>query len=135
MAESRPAVIVVVDDEPDIVELVCDVLADAGMHAIPCDHGYQAFACILREHPRVVLLDVQMPQVDGIQLFHLMRGHPQTATTPVIFLTANRHMLERQLPTYQRMGAELLPKPWDVDSLIECVEQALTRSAGALSND
>ncbi len=116
---------VIVVDEPPIVEVVCDVLEDEGFHAVPCEHGPEAFSCIRREQPRLVMLDIQMPQVDGIQVFQLMRTDPVTAATPVIFFTANDHILRQKLPNYRQMGAELLPKPFDLTKLITLVEQVI----------
>ncbi len=51
-----------------------------------------------------------------------MRADPATVAIPVIFFTANAHVLERRLPTFRGMGASLLPKPFDVDKLIALVE-------------
>ncbi len=122
---SQDKKVIVVDDEPPIVEVVCDVLEDEGFHVVPCEHGREAFSCIRREHPRLVMLDIQMPQVDGIQVFQLMRADPVTADTPVIFFTANDHILRQKLPNYRQMGAELLPKPFDLTKLITLVEQVI----------
>ena len=117
--------VVVVDDEPAIVAVVCEVLEDEDIPAVPCEHGTTALCCIYQEQPTLVVLDVQMPGMDGIQIFQHMRAHPQTTTTPVIFLTANSHLVSRRLPNYKEMNAELLPKPFDLDSFIEVVYRFL----------
>ena len=117
--------VVVVDDEPHIVEVVCDVLTDEGIQATSCPHGRHALTCIRKKEPRVLLLDVQMPDVDGISLFLQLRADPATSTLPVIFITANAHMLDARLPDYRALGAEVLPKPFDLDALINVVERAL----------
>ncbi len=113
--------VVVVDDEPEIVGVVCEVLEDEDIPAVPCEHGATVLCCIYQEQPSLVVLDVQMPGMDGIQIFQHMRAHPQTTTTPVIFLTANSHLVSRRIPNYKEMNAELLPKPFDLDSFIELV--------------
>lgn len=121
---------VVVDDERPIVNLVCDTLEDAGIDTIPCDHGSNAYACIQQERPRVVILDIQMPVVDGVQVFELMRADPATAEIPVIFFTANAHILRQRLPNYTTMNAQFLPKPFNVDALVTAVEAAVLQQAG-----
>ena len=90
-----------------------------------CPHGRKAHACIRNKQPQVVILDIQMPGVDGIQLFHLLRADPSTQAIPVIFFTANVHVLRERLPDYQALGAELLPKPFHVDKLVDSVTPAL----------
>ncbi len=105
--------------------MVCEVLEDEEIPAVPCEHGTTALCCIYQEQPTLVVLDVQMPGMDGIQIFQHMRAHPQTTTTPVIFLTANSHLVSRRIPNYKEMNAELLPKPFDLDSFIEVVYRFL----------
>ncbi len=117
--------VVVVDDEPAIVEVVCDVLDEADVTAVACLSGSGALACITRARPHAVILDVQMPGVDGIEVFQRMRADPATSTIPVIFFTANADKLTQRLPDYNSRGAELLPKPFHVDKLLDLVNKAL----------
>ncbi len=115
----------VVDDEAPIVEVVREVLGEEGLQALACTHGTEAHALIRQERPYLVILDLQMPMVDGVQVFQQMRADPATATIPVVFLTANAHILEQRLPNYGEMGAQLLRKPFDIDDLIEAITRAL----------
>src|SRR4051812_39552612 len=59
--------IIVVDDEVTLVQMVCDALEDAGFVADSCPYGRNAFPCIRAKQPQVIILDVQMPEVDGIE--------------------------------------------------------------------
>ena len=54
-----------------------------------------------------------------------MRAHPQTTTTPVIFLTANSHLVSQRVPNYREQNATLLPKPFDVVAFIDLVQSFL----------
>ncbi len=92
-----------------------------------CAHGNAALACIYKEQPSLVVLDVQMPGIDGIQIFEAMRANPQTATTPVILFTANSHVVRQRLPNYQEQNAVLLPKPFDIVTFIDLVQGFLTQ--------
>lgn len=117
--------VVVIDDEPAIVDVVCDALADADLKTVGCIHGREAYSCVREVRPAVVILDVQMPGVDGVEVFQSLRADPETRTIPVIFFTANAHVLRERLPDYQALGAELLPKPFHVDKLVDAVTRAL----------
>jgi CheY-like chemotaxis protein len=117
--------VVVVDDEPPIVEVVCEALEEEDIIAVACEHGYEAYPCIRRHHPQVVILDVQMPGVDGIEVFQRLRADPVTSAIPVIFFTANAQKVLQRIPDYRSQGAELLPKPFDVDKLLDLVTRAL----------
>ena len=123
--------VVVVDDEPAIVEVVCDALEDVDVTTVGCLHGTGAHACIRRVKPRLVILDVQMPAVDGVEVFRSMRADPETKTIPVIFFTANAEKLKQRLPNYEALGAMLLPKPFNVARLLDLVEAALMDDAAA----
>ena len=126
MGEQQRPIVVVVDDEPAIVDVVCEVLVDAEVaDASGCPHGHRAHLCIRRKRPALVILDVQMPDVDGVEIFRQLRADPDTRAIPVIFCTANAHKLVQWLPDYQALGAHLLPKPFDIGRLIDVVERAL----------
>ncbi len=66
-----------------------------------------------------------MSEVDGIELFEQIQADPATQKLPVIFLTANAHILARRLPDYQARGAKLLPKPFRINHLVALVSREL----------
>ena len=117
--------VVVVDDEPAIVEVVCDALDEEDLVTVPCPHGEEAERCIRQTHPQLVILDVQMPGVDGIEVFRRLRADPATSNIPVIFFTANADKLKQRLPNFRAMGAKLLPKPFNVVKLLDLVHSCL----------
>ena len=127
MKESTSPAVLVVDDERPLVEMVCDALEDAGITALPCTRSQEAFAMVQQHGPAVVILDVQMPEVDGLKVFRRMRADPASRMTPVIFVTANADKLRRWIPDYQGLSAELLPKPFELDRLLDLVRQFLAR--------
>ena len=117
--------VVVVDDDPPIVEVVCAALDAAGIPALGVTQAAEAFWSIRRYQPQMVILDVQMPGVNGIDLLHQLRADPHTMNLPVIFLTANQHVVWQQTPNYAELGALLLPKPFQVDQLLALVKKTL----------
>ena len=121
------ATIIVVDDDPRIVDLICDILNEESIPTESCPHGHAAHSCIRRKQPKVVILDIQMPLVDGIELFTLLRADPATIHIPVIFFTANAQRLLHWYPNFKDLDAILVPKPFDINHLIKTVTQTLTR--------
>ena len=122
----RPAV-VVVDDDPDIVDVVCAALTDEGFTTMGVTRAAEAFWHIQRSQPHLVILDVHMPEVDGLAVLEQIRADPHTAALPVLFLTAYSDLVRRHMVDYQARGAELLPKPFQIDTLIAMVKRILGR--------
>ena len=127
---SSPAV-VVVDDDPDIVDLVVDVLTDVGITVQGCTNASEAFWFIGRYLPKLIILDVQMPGVDGIQLFRQLREDASLANTAVLFLTANRELVDRALPDYTGHGATLIAKPFQAQDLVDQIMKVLAKPPGS----
>ena len=80
--------VLVVDDERDVRSLLADTLTDAGYGAIEAPNGRGALETVDRERPDVVLLDVMMPMMDGMEVLGKLRQNPETEKLPVILLTA-----------------------------------------------
>lgn len=127
-SRERPFV-VVVDDEPQVVALILETLADEQIPAESCGYGYAAFTCLRAKLPEVVLLDIQMPGLDGIEIFSRLKSDPETAGIYIIFVTANAPRLEHWFPNYQHLGATVLRKPFDLDELVDVVKAALGSSS------
>ena len=125
MQEPVKPTVLVVDDDLPIVEVVCEVLDEVQIAAAGCTQSQLAYPWIRAHQPQVVLLDVQMPGLDGVEVFRQLRADPTTLAIPVIFFTANAHKLQQRLPDYQTLGVELLPKPFDVETLLGAVTRAL----------
>jgi DNA-binding response OmpR family regulator len=119
--------VVLVEDDKDIQDLVVEILHDENISVELCPLGWQAQRWIRELQPRLVILDVQMPDVDGIRLFYLLRADARTSTIPVFFLTANPKIVRDQLPNYEQMEARLIEKPFKVEQLVTEVRAALGR--------
>lgn len=101
------------------------VLKDEDIRVELCSIGWKAQQCIRTTRPKVVILDVEMPEINGIQLFYLVRADPQTRDIPVIFLTAHPHKVYDELPNYEEMNAVVMQKPFEIDALLQQVTIAL----------
>jgi adenylate cyclase len=85
---SRPARILVVDDTPQNVKLLGDLLAAKGYDVVTAASGAEALAKVETDKPDLVLLDVVMPQMSGYEVCRRIREHPDTALLPVVMVTA-----------------------------------------------
>ncbi len=119
--------ILVVDDDPDIVQFVRVNLELEGFEVTTAGDGHQAINSALTTAPDVVVLDVMMPGLDGLNVLKQLRTHPAAANTSVILLTA------KALPEDRVAGLELgaddyITKPFDINELVARVKAVLRRT-------
>ena len=85
---SSPELILVVDDTPANLEVVCETLSDAGYEVATAINGDRALKRVQAYPPDLILLDVQMPGIDGFETCKRLKADPKTASIPIIFMTA-----------------------------------------------
>lgn len=115
-----------VDDDEDIrflVELVIGAAAD--LELVSYASGAEALAGARREPPGVALIDVMMPEMDGMALASAFRQEPALREVPVIFVTARAELDE--IADLRQAGAEILVKPFDLAELERLVRSLLPR--------
>jgi two-component system sensor histidine kinase/response regulator len=109
MGAHKVATILVVDDEQPVVDLLTDMLEDVGHTVIPAYNGRAALAIVEQQAPDLVISDVMMPFVDGIQLCKLLREEHDPRDLPVILMSAALP------PDLSTCGANaFLGKPFDI---------------------
>jgi CheY-like chemotaxis protein len=117
--------VLVVDDEDDIRRIArLSLAAVGGMDVCEASSGPVAVELARRESPDVVLLDMMMPGMDGVATFRALREQPETAQTPVVFLTAKSVSLEEG--RVRGLGARgVLFKPFDPMALPRLLRELL----------
>src|SRR2546427_9793509 len=88
MTAEVKANILLVDDRPEHLLALEAVLADLGQNLVKADYGRQALRCVLEQDFAVILLEVQMPGMDGFETAALIRGRVPSMPTPNVFLNA-----------------------------------------------
>jgi CheY-like chemotaxis protein len=88
VSQSEPGVIVVADDDPDILDLVALTLERSGHVVHRALDGEEALELIERERPDLVVLDISMPKLDGLELTRRLCGDPETKAIRIVLLTA-----------------------------------------------
>lgn len=120
--------ILVVDDEPDMVELVTFNLRAEGYDVITAANGMEALNQARSSLPDLIVLDLMMPELDGLSVCEILRRLPSTAPIPVIMLTAWKSELTRIIGL--DTGAEdYLTKPFSPRDLVSRVNNALRNRA------
>ena len=113
--------IVIVDDNDAIARLIQEVLNDVpGYGAVTVADAALALDVVAAVRPDLVILDVDLPGISGFDLHDLLRGRPQTAGVPVLFMSADEHAAE-----VVRRGVPFLAKPFDLDDLLAQVHALL----------
>jgi phosphate regulon transcriptional regulator PhoB len=119
--------ILVADDEKDIVELVAYNLEREGFAVLRASDGRRALEAIRQDKPDLVVLDLMMPEVSGMEVCRMIRGTPETAGLPIIMLTAKSDPVDKILGL--EIGADdYLTKPFHVRELVARVRAVLRRS-------
>jgi len=119
----EPPRVLVVDDDPRTLRFVRDALAEAGYAPLVTGSGHDLRRIIRTERPRLVLLDLMLPDIDGIEL---MRQVPELADLPVIFISGYRRD-ETVARALESGAADYLVKPFSPTELVARVRAALRR--------
>ena len=122
--------ILVVEDEADIRKLVHYNLAQDHYKVVEAESGDQALKMIKRDKPNLVILDLMMPGMSGLEVCRTLRGQDETATLPILMLTAKAGEADRVLGL--ELGADdYLAKPFSPRELVARVRAILRRANGA----
>ena len=110
--DQRPKILLVDDREENLFALEA-LLDDSGGEIYRATSGNEALAIMLKHHMALVLLDVQMPGMDGFEVAELMRGNARTREIPIIFVTAINKDQKHVFRGYESGGVDYLFKPID----------------------
>jgi two-component system alkaline phosphatase synthesis response regulator PhoP len=110
MVNTKDTKILVVDDEPDIVEFLSYNLKKEGFNIYSATNGKDALKIVPKINPHLVLLDVMMPDMDGIETCEKLRENPLNINTLIVFLTARAEDYS-QIAGFQAGGDDYITKP------------------------
>ncbi|MHB0876041.1 MAG: response regulator [Anaerolineae bacterium] len=125
--------ILVIDDDNDLREMIRFVLQQTNYDVLLASTGIEGMRLAWQERPDAILLDVMMPRMDGHEVLHRLKNTPETATIPVVMLTAVS--AAKQVRGLIEAGAaDYVVKPFEPNRLIERLERALALQAPASSH-
>ena len=110
---TRPLVLVV-DDDPDILDAICDILETEGYEVARARHGEEALERVAARRPAVILLDLMMPVMDGVAFSQALRLRPANRDIPIVVISADGNPQRAAA-----VGATgYLAKPFDIEALL-----------------
>ena len=116
--------IMVVDDNPDIITIVKTILEGRGYTVFSASSGPELLSILPNHKPDLIILDIMMPEMDGLEVLTRLKGKTETATTPVILLTA-KVQYEDVLGGY-KLGADYyITKPFTSTQLVNGINLLL----------
>ncbi len=130
MTDGAAKTILVVEDEPDIRELVRYNLEEAGFRVVETGEAAAALREVARVRPALLVLDRMLPGGDGLEVCRVLRARPETATLPIVMLTAKATEVDRVLGL--EFGADdYVTKPFSPRELVARVRAVLRRAEAA----
>lgn len=119
--------ILIVDDEPDILELIEYNLNKEGYHVFTASNGQEAVAEAKKVLPDLIILDVMMPKMDGIEACRIMRTMPEFKTTFMVFLTARSEEYS-EIAGFNVGADDYIAKPIKPRALVSRINAILRRN-------
>jgi two-component system, cell cycle response regulator DivK len=127
MTKARATRILVVEDNPLNLELVRDILTAEGYEVLEAADGAAGVAIAALEHPALILMDLQLPRLDGLEATRLMRADPRLADIPILAVTA--HAMKGDDDKAREAGCDgFITKPIQVREFAATVAEFLKRS-------
>jgi UDP-3-O-[3-hydroxymyristoyl] N-acetylglucosamine deacetylase len=118
--------ILVVDDEGEIRSSLRGVLNDEGLRVLEAEDGRRALHLVRSERPELVLLDVWMPEVDGIELLRSLQDEPDR---PQVIMLSGHGNIETAVQATKLGAFDFIEKPFSIDALLQVVNRALEHRA------
>jgi DNA-binding response OmpR family regulator len=117
--------LLIVEDDPDILELLDATLTFKGYHVVTARNGREGLEAIQRKHPAIVIADIMMPTLDGFGLVHRMRIDPETRDIPVVFITAAYVTREDREFALNLGATRFFQKPVDLERFLTTIAELL----------
>jgi CheY-like chemotaxis protein len=118
--------ILVVEDVPNILDLVAVTLRFKGYQVVTATNGEEALERIAEQRPALVVTDILMPKLDGFALMYKLRTNPDTNSIPVVFLSATYVTPEDKAFALSLGAARFLEKPVDTEEFLLTIAEILT---------
>jgi CheY-like chemotaxis protein len=116
--------ILVVEDHDDSRRMLEDVLTQAGFRVLTATNGAEALRLLASERPDLIVLDLILPWVNGVEVLRTVRDHPPLRIVPVLVVTGTQTS-EFELRTFRPV--RVLRKPLNVDAVVPTIQQMLSQ--------
>jgi len=112
--------ILIADDDPDILELISEILAENNFKVLTTDNGCAVIQKAQTEHPGLIILDIMLPELDGYTICERLKKLPETKDIPILVISA--HLSKQMIFNLYAIGIKYyLCKPFDINELLNQV--------------
>ncbi len=123
--QATKSTIMVVDDDPDLVDILRARLEQREFNVMGVYSGSQALAGLEKQKPNLIVLDIMMPQMDGLEVLRRLKAAPETSSIPIILLTALDE--DEDISTGYKMGADYyIAKPFTKTQMMTAIDHLLS---------
>ncbi len=119
--------LLIVEDDPDILELLNTTLTFRGYRVITARNGREGLEVVKKQHPAIVIADIMMPALDGFGLVHRLRLNRETRDIPVVFITATYVAPEDKEFALNIGATRFIEKPIDLEDFLTTIAELLKR--------
>ena len=123
--KEKSKTIAIIEDDPVLAKTLEDALKDAGYQTVRADNGKTGLALVLKEHPDLILLDIVMPQMDGITMLNSLRQDYWGGDVPVIVLSNLSEPAEITEALAHSAFDYLVKSSWKLNDVVKKVESKL----------
>jgi DNA-binding response OmpR family regulator len=120
--------VVVIDDTPELLELIQALLEDEGYQVVLCREATRAHAVVAEEQPQLVVLDLRMAGVSEWEILDALKADGATAAIPVLVCSGAASELREAESRLRSLGCDILIKPFEIDDLLLRVDSAIRRA-------
>ena len=115
--------VMLADDDPAALDTATEALASAGFKVVRATDGQRALQEALGRRVDLIVMDVSMPQVGGVEACHCLKAMPKTSKIPVVLTAAKKDPAARMLAERTHGSVRVLRKPFDLDELVSVAKQ------------
>lgn len=136
-SEKPPRRIVVINDDTVFLNLMSDLLSEVeGYEVRVCREGSRAYTFVKEQRPDLVILDIRIDgQEAGWSILECLTLDPETSPIPLIVCSAAIRDLQAHQMLLDRYGIDVLPKPFDLDTLLSKIQAAFDRASGSQGSE
>jgi len=124
MPTSKKPLVLVVEDDKSLRDLLKKRLKELDVKCIEAENGKQAVEALEKHSPRLIILDIIMPVMDGFKVLEHVRNNPRTKSIPVMVITADKN-IETRNRIFQMGAEDFTTKPFELEDIIPRVKRFL----------
>jgi two-component system, OmpR family, response regulator VicR len=128
MESTNHKVVVYIEDDPEMIDLVTLIVGRRGYQIKGAHGGREGLELVQKEPPDLILLDLMMPDLDGWDVYKMLKANEITKAIPVIIITAKSQAIDRVLGLHIAKVDDYISKPFRPQELLDSIDKILNTS-------